>query len=270
MARTQEIRALGNNRGLLALAAGSGLVAAVLIFVALANSGGGGDSSPAGATFAAVVAQQEIAAGTEISAGMVKVVQVPETLLVSGAFSEVQPILGETARYPIASGEQVTRIKVGAQTKGDGLAYVVPAGLRAISIEVDEVKGVGGLLLPGNRVDVIAVFTDNSPDFTEVRTVLQNVEVLAVAQEAQQPVPPSTASSGPDASALPTDATSGQPPNDAKPQPDARTVTLALTPDQAQVLAFVQEEAQVYLSLRPFGEGEASEVPSLIVPALNP
>ncbi|HEU4758365.1 MAG TPA: Flp pilus assembly protein CpaB [Dehalococcoidia bacterium] len=273
MARTQELRALGNNRGLLALAVGSGLVAAILVFVALASGGGGGDSTPADTTFAAVVAQQDIGAGAKISADMVKVVQVPQAYLVSGAFSEVQPILGETARYPIASGEQVTRIRVGAQAREDILAFVVPKGMRALSVSVDETTGVGGLLHPGDRVDVVAVFTDSgaNSDLTEVNTVLQNVEVLAVAQKAQAPVPPAdTGSAGSAQSPLASEATSGQPPKDLDPQPDARTVTLAITPDQAQLLAYAQEKGKVFLSLRSFGDGDTPQLPALIVPELNP
>lgn len=270
MARVNELTAPRSNRGLLVLAVLSGLVAAILVFVALARSGGGGDetSTPAVTTAKVVVAQRDIPARSEITADTVQVVEVPAPLVVKGAFVDVQPLIGETTRYPIAAGEQITRVKVGPQTEGDGLAFVVPKGQRALSVRVDEVSGVGGLLLPGDRVDVIAVFSTTEVGSDKAVTLLQNIEVLAVAQKAQEPVPPAQADTAapPESGAV---STSGQPPKDAKPQPDARTVTLAVTPEQAQLLALVQDNGKVWLSLRPFGEDAAAQLPEANLDALG-
>src|SRR3970282_2209283 len=90
---------------------------------------------------------------------MLSVVEVPGSLAVNGALDSVESLIGETTRYPIAAGQQITLAGVGPQTKEDGPASVVPKGLRALAVEVKEIRGVGGLLLPGDRVDVRAVLT---------------------------------------------------------------------------------------------------------------
>ncbi|MDO8612322.1 MAG: Flp pilus assembly protein CpaB [Dehalococcoidia bacterium] len=275
MARIQGLTISRGNRGLLILALITGLVAAIVVFVALNQGGGGSDNAKTGSavitTSAVVVAESDIAAGTEITADMVKVIEVPNSLLVRDAFTSTQLVVGEAARYPIAAGEQVTRARVGPNTEGDGLAFVVPAGMRAIAVSVDEITGVGGLILPGDRADVIAVISDqagaNNPD--RVVTVLQDVEVLAVAQSAQEPVPAAADNNA--ATQAETDGastTSGQLPEDAEPQPSARTVTLALTPEQVQLLALVQEEGSIYLSLRRFGDNAQLQLPVIDLSAI--
>ena len=274
MARIQGLTISRGNRGLLILALITGLVAAIVVFVALNQGGGGSDNAKTGSavttTSAVVVAKSDIAAGTEITADMVKVIEVPNSLLVRDAFTSTQLVVGETARYPIAAGEQVTRARVGPNTEGDGLAFVVPAGMRAIAVSVDEITGVGGLILPGDRADVIAVISDqagaDNPD--RVVTVLQDVEVLAVAQSAQEPVPAADEEAAAQAETDGASTTSGQLPEDAEPQPSARTVTLALTPEQVQLLALVQEKGSVYLSLRRFGDKAQPQLPVIDLSAI--
>src|SRR3972149_4459662 len=191
MARTYELGEARNSRGRLPLAVVSGLVAAILVFVALAKSGDDGrlGSGAPGSTLRVVIAEQDIPARTEIGPEMLSVVEVPGSLAVNGALDSVEPLIGETTRYPVAAGQQVTLVGVGPQTKEDGLAFVVPKGLRALSVEVDEIRGVGGLLLPGDRVEVIAGVTADAVGVDSAGTVLQGIEVLAVAQKTQEPLP---------------------------------------------------------------------------------
>jgi pilus assembly protein CpaB len=272
MARIQGLTISRGNRGLLILALITGLVAAIVVFVALNQGGGGSDNAKPGSavttTSAVVVAKSDIAAGTEITAGMVEVIEAPDSLLVRDAFTSTQLVVGETARYPIAAGEQVTRARVGPNTEGDGLAFVVPAGMRAIAVKVDEITGVGGLILPGDRADVIAVISDQAGVNDRVVTVLQDVEVLAVAQSAQEPVPAADEEAAAQAETDGASTTSGQLPEDAEPQPSARTVTLALTPEQVQLLTLVQEKGSVYLSLRRFGDKAQPQLPVIDLSAI--
>jgi len=272
MARIQGLTISRGNRGLLILALITGLVAAIVVFVALNQGGGGSDNAKTGSavttTSAVVVAKSDIAAGTEITADMVKVIEVPNSLLVRDAFTSTQLVVGEAARYPIAAGEQVTRARVGPNTEGDGLAFVVPAGMRAIAVSVDEITGVGGLILPGDRADVIAVIRDQAGVNDRVVTVLQDVEVLAVAQSAQEPVPAADEEAAAQAETDGASTTSGQLPEDAEPQPSARTVTLALTPEQVQLLTLVQEKGSVYLSLRRFGDKAQPQLPVIDLSAI--
>lgn len=266
MARLQELTMNRGGRMLLILALAAGLVAAVLVFVALSQDEDStatvseGDSSAT-----VVVAAQDISPGTEITADMLKTIEVPDGLLIAGAYTDVSALTGQKARVAILSGEQIPVSKIGAQGDGDGLSYVVPKGMRAVAVQVQDLTAFGGLALPGNRVDVLGAFRiENAPGLSEdedimrVQTILQSVEILAVAQEAQVPLPAPAAE---DASGdLPT---SGQLPDDVDEQPGATTVTLALDPQQVQALISAQEVAErVWLTLRPFGEEQPVDVPA--------
>jgi len=143
--------------------------------------------------------------------------------------------------------------------------YAIPDGKRAVSLEVREVTAVGGLLTAGNRVDVIGAFKiKGAPGLADneyilsVRTILQNVEVMSVAQEHTEPLP--VGATGGDTA---DSANNGQPPEDVKEQPGAATVTLALSPQEAQELISAQVIADsVWTSLRPAGESAPVDVPS--------
>jgi pilus assembly protein CpaB len=257
MARLQELTMTRGNRLLLALALAAGLVAAVLVFVALQGDGDGATVSSGGGTVSVVVAAQDISAGTEISSDMLRVIELPEDLLVAGTAEDTELVVGQTARVKILAGEQVATSKVGAENETEGLSGVVPLGMRGFSVDVEEVRAVGGLLRPGTRVDVwVALVIENDPDTEDddvvtSRLVLQDIEVLSVAQEAQEPAPATVQEEA--TNQVPT---SGQLPNEVDEQPRAGSVTLAVTPAQAGILVCAQEHSRerVWLALRAFGE----------------
>jgi pilus assembly protein CpaB len=264
MARLQEITATRGNRLLLALAVGAGAVAAVLVFVALSQETDGGGTVSGGPSTSVVVAAQDINAGTTISSDMVKNVETPDDQLISGAFTDTAVVVGEAARVKIYEGEQLAAGKVGADNDIEGLSGVLPPGMRGIAVGVEEVRAVGGLLRPGNRVDVYAAHViegeagTDEDDIVISRLVLQDIEVLAVAQVAQDAA---GVAAEPDSSEQVT--TSGTVPEEIEEQPDAASVTLAVTPEQAAILVCAQErnsggsEGSVWLTLRGFGEPEA-------------
>lgn len=267
MARVGEMVFAGGNRKLLLLALGAGLIAAILVFVAVQSSGSDNKSaSTSGPVTSAVVASKAIAAGTTITAGDLKVVEVPNSLLVTGAYTETSSAVGQVTRVAINPGEQITGDKLGSALKSEGLNSVVPKGKRAIGLKVEQVTAAGGLLLPGDRVDVLAVFgeSNNFAGPNTVVTVLQNIEILSVAQEAQKPLASPAAAAGAGTS------TSGQVPSDAKTKPDAGTVTLAVDPQQAELLAGVQEKAdKVYLTLRGYGDQDVNPVPTFDISSVS-
>ncbi len=242
------------NRVFLILAVVAALVAAVLVFAALSGGSGDGPSSPAG-TARVVVARQDVPAGATLTEEMLKIAPVaPETLL-EGTYTTVTPLVGYATRYPIATGEQITLAKIGVQVRDEeGLSYVVPAGKRAIAVSVTQVSAVGGLLLPGDRVDVIAVFNAADAGGDDVVTLFQNVEVLAVAQVTQEPLPaPANTQESTEEAEVAGELPLAQRPEDVQPQPNATTVTLALTSQQAELLAVAQDKTKIWLTLRPFG-----------------
>jgi pilus assembly protein CpaB len=266
MAKIQTIGLARGNRALWLVGVGAAFVAAVLVFVALNNDGeGGGESAAVADTQEVLVATQSVAAGTEITEEMVELRAVPTDLVLSGSYSESELVVGEVAKVTLAEGEQLTTQKIGLPVP-DGLTGVVPRGMRGVSMEVKEVTAVGGLLLPGDRVDIVATYRVDRAGLPEnayilrTETILQNVEVLSVAQEAQEP----TAQESDDAAEEDADVsyTSGDLPEDLEEQPDAGTLTVALSLAEAQTLILKQEHAQrVWAVLRAYGDDTPAEVP---------
>jgi pilus assembly protein CpaB len=251
----------------LLLALAFGAVAALLVAVAISSSGGSGSEDGA---VPVLVAKQAINPGTTITADMVEVRQVPPAVAVEGALRSPELAVGRVARFPISAGEQVQARDVAAAAVTAGsvstdmpLSYVIPKGMRAVSIPIDEASAAGGLIRPGDRVDIIGVFDvtlyglagnpTEGTDFDKylTMTVLQDVEVLAVAQ-AVTPVVVGESQDG-----------SGQAPRvpvqEVKPNPKAATLTLAVTPEQAQRLVWAQSKGELRVALRRFGE--TGEVP---------
>ena len=102
------------NRVFLILAVLAALVAAVLVYAAV-NRGGSEETTTSPAKVDVVVAAQDIPAGTRLTDGMLKTAPVaPETLL-KGTYTEVPPLVGYVARYPLAAGEQIAPAKIGLE-----------------------------------------------------------------------------------------------------------------------------------------------------------
>jgi Flp pilus assembly protein CpaB len=246
----------------------AGLIAAVVVFVAVRGSD---DDDSVGAVptggSAAVVAAQDISAGTEITAEMVEVKTVPDDLLISGVYDDTDVVVGDVAKVAIAQGEQINSDKLGLLVP-DGLTGVLAPGQRAMAIEVDQATAVGGLLLPGDHVDIIATYVvDVAPglgddfDILRTETILQDIEVLSVAQEAQEPVAQGESSSTADEQQS-EDYISGEIPDDVEEQPDASTITVALSSQQVQFLVEKQQHAKrIWASVRPFGDRSTVDLP---------
>ncbi len=266
MARLQEMAASGGSKGLLLLALLAGLVAAVIVFVIVSESddSGGAVSS---STTPAVVASQQIDAGEEITAEMVTVSDVPNDLLVSGSLEDTELVVGETARVTILENAQITESQLGVAVPDQGISGVIPVGKRGVAIGVDQVTAVGGLLLPGDRVDIVrTVQIKNAPGLAEeeyilrTETILQNVEVLSVAQEAQE----ASAQAPAESNTTDTATTSGQLPDDVEEQPNAVTITVALDSSQSQLLVGSQDSeavVRVWAIQRAFGDAAIVDVP---------
>lgn len=243
------------NRTMIVAAVIFAAIAALLLFVALQNSGGGGDSTSAPVVTAdVVVATGNVSANTILTAEMIEVKSIPVDQALTGGYTSIDTAVGLPVRYPLQAGEQLTTTKVGIEAIADekDLALVLDNGMRAFAVSASEVTAVGGLLLPKNFVDVIAVFQNEEGDIVSVVTVLENIQVLGVAQEALEPVPANVGDS--DASGSETGIL-GQRSDEVERQPRARSVTLAVTPDQAQLLAGLQtDDINLWLSLRPFDD----------------
>ncbi len=241
-------------------------ITAALVYAGLRASGDdeGGGATTQAATVPVLVAAQDIGIGQEITADMVEVKSLPADIVVAGAFSKPEDVVGKNAAGIIEKGDQLSPNKVSQyyipQLNEDVKApsLVIPKGMRGFSVPVSEVTGVGGLLLPGDRVDVIAVFDENEHfDKAKAVVLLQNIMVVSVAQEALEPAPAAGAQAEEDQAqegAQPAPSTEGVIPPDVENQPSARQVVLAVTPQDAALLALVQQNATLYVSLRRQGD----------------
>jgi len=256
MARTISTLTERPGRGLLLLALLFAAVAAVLVFLVLnQNDEGEKVATASSSTTKVVVAAQDIEPRTTLKSGMLEAADVPTDSVLNGAFSDAKDLDGQVTLYSLLKGEQVVASKIGAGSadeKAQGLSFVVPAGMRAFSIQVSEESSVGGLILPGDLVDVIALFDQELVGIDKAVTLLQGVEVLAIAQTAQEPIPAARPTGTPTPSAV--SGTLGERPEDVEANPKARTVTLAVTQEQAQLLALVQARGDLALTLRNFGD----------------
>jgi pilus assembly protein CpaB len=264
MARVEGLSMGRSNRTLLLVALVAGLAAAVLVFVALANQSddaGTGGVGPGGTTVATVVAAQDIAAGTKVTQEMLQVINMPSQFAVKGAYEDALPVVGQVTSLPLAEGEAVTPSKIGTIVENAGIDHIIRPTMRGMAVQVDEVAAVGGNLRPGAFVDLHAVWEGADGNAT-ARVVLQDVEVIAVAQEAQEPLPVG-------GEGAQSRINSGDAPEDFELQPGASTLTLSVLSDQALKLALVQETAtKVFAAVRPYGERGETEIAPLDLQAI--
>jgi len=188
-----------------------------------------------------VAAATEIPFGTKIDATLIKMVELPPESVPQGVFRDPEAVVGRVAAFTLFPGEVLLDGRVVEHIGGSALAAVVAEGKRAISVRVDDVVGVAGFLLPGNRVDVIATRRKTGGERgTESRTLLENLKVLAVDQ-----------TTSPD-----------------KNEPViVRAVTLEAEPAQAEEIVRAQDEGKVQLTLRNPLDGTRREVPGDPQPA---
>jgi len=178
-----------------------------------------------------VKAVTDIPRDSVIAPEQVVVEKVPAKFSHPKAARSKSEVVGKLATGNIAAGQEILADKVLTdQAKARRLAYSIREGMRAITIPVDVIKGVAGFVKPGDRVDIIA--TVDAPVNGTI-FFLQNIEVLAVDQRTSdmQTTPEGTTAPGP--AAMP-----------------ASTLTLLVTPEQAQGLSLVAEKCSIRLVLR--------------------
>jgi pilus assembly protein CpaB len=169
-----------------------------------------------------VVAARDLAPGTPITASDIKVAPWAGKAIPKGGFSGPDEIVGQTVFDAIGEGEPVLAARIAGKNGGAGLT--IPVGMRAISTHVTDSTGVLEMMRVGHRVDVQVLNPKGEkPAEAEVRTVLQNIRVLAI-----HPAPDTASNGGP---ALPS-------------------VTLLVNPAEADALAVADSTSRVRLTLR--------------------
>jgi pilus assembly protein CpaB len=194
-----------------------------------------------------------IEARAVVTADGLEVKSIPISHAHIDAAATVAEVAGQIAVQSMFAGEQVLRGKLTAIRADAGLALQIDAGQRGISVSFSEVIGAGGHIVPGDIVDVIAVFDDNVLEVRTAGYILEGVQVLAVARELQRPqVLPETGAETEDGGGF------GSSPKETI----AQSVTLAVSPAEAQRLALAERFGDLRLALRPLNRepGAAPEI----------
>ncbi len=191
-----------------------------------------------------VVTTKVVAAATDIQLGAVLAAKDLTTTeiqgpLPKGVVLKPETLVGRGVISPLYQGEPILESRLAPPGSGGGMASIIPPGMRALAVRVDQVVGVSGFVTPGMRVDVLA--SGNPPveaasQGTVTKTILQNIAVLSAGTDIQK------------------DA-------EGKPQ-QVQVVNLLVTPEQAQTLSLASNELKIQLVLRNPLDTKVSQVAS--------
>ena len=178
------------------------------------------------ATKPVIVAAVNLELGAELRPEDVRIVAWPVDAAPASAFSSADQVVGRGLIQSVVENEPILQSKLAPKEAGAGLPPVIPAGMRALSVRVNDVVGVAGYVLPGGRVDVVATVnpTTQQPDITS-KVVLTNVLVLAAGTKIDR------------------DAEGGKP-------VAVSVVTLLVDPIEAERLTLASTEGKIQLALR--------------------
>jgi len=174
-----------------------------------------------------VWAVADIKARTMLSREMVELRPTPQELIAPDAIKDIKEIDNSRAIRDIKAKEQVRRSDLAKSNEVVSLAYVVPPGMRAISIAAGEVQSVGTAVKPSDEVDILATYVDPVNRAETTKTILQKVTVVAVNRGQ-------------------TDA--------AGKEGASSSMTLLVKPEQVELLTAADRQATLRVSLRPLGD----------------
>ena len=171
-----------------------------------------------------IVAANDIQVGARVEEHDVTTVRYPASALPSGTYNKRSKVMGRGVILPISRGEFILPNKLAPENAGAGLPSLIPPGMRAVSVRVNEVVSVAGFTGPGTRVDVLLTGTPNGGSEPQTTTVLQNVAVIAAGNKLER--------------------------NAAGEAQNTPVITLLVSPDDAERLTLASSEGHIQLALR--------------------
>ncbi len=160
-----------------------------------------------------------------------------------GTISTAESLHGRLSLKTLKQGKVVAAKAVTMRSTSLALAYGIPEQYRAITVPVTDVTGVANFIKPGDRIDLLAIFTAEGGVASVVKTVLQDIEVLAVNAVT---TPPEVKSEGGEEEKAKPKSRRGQ---------EGRTITIAVTPRDAQIVALSHHAGKILMTLRRTGDG---------------
>ncbi|MEI7904826.1 MAG: Flp pilus assembly protein CpaB [Candidatus Firestonebacteria bacterium] len=192
-----------------------------------------------GALNKVVTAKSFIPGGATITAGLLKLAEIPEMYIQPGALRSLESAEGLITVAGISENEQLLANKT-VKIAGR-LSEAVPIGFRAACVAVDDISGINGMIRPGDFVDVIGTFEESGSRGVFTSTVLQNVRVLALDDDYTGAAP------------------AGKRNADFTGVTGRSTASLALEPSDAEILAFAESKGKLKLSLRNPGDVKVAQ-----------
>ena len=213
--------------------AGALVLGLLAVFVANSYLNRAEDKAYAAGTTKVAVAAAPLAYGTDITADKIRFVDYPNSSIPPGAFTDAAKLIPQgrkrVALMPIAVNEPILGTKISGEGQGASIAALLPEGMRAAAVRINDVSGVAGFVQPNDSVDVLVTRqlpgSDNSQQVSDV--LLQNIRVMAIDQQSKNA--------------------------DGTPKV-AQTATLEVNALDAQKLALAQQVGELSLILRKPGE----------------
>src|SRR5881397_213997 len=171
-------------------------------------------------------AARDLPIGKRIEAADLKLVTLDRKDLPRGVFLKTSDVVGRAVAVPIFAGEIVLNAKLATKGSGDGLTALIEPGMRAVSVQVNEISGVSGFIQPGTRVDVLFTRTFSNGN-AATTTILQNAKVVAYGRQL-------------DASAKVDQRDTNRP----------TVATLLVTQEQGEKLVLAEQRGRIQLALR--------------------
>ena len=200
-----------------------------------------GDTVAAKSTVSIVLASRDLEVGTVLKEDDIKLTDWPSAVP-AGATAQAQDLVGRDVMTPIYAKEPVIESRLAPKGSGGGLSAMIPKGMRAVAVRVNEVIGVAGFVVTGMRVDIL--ISGNAPGGnsslgTLTKTMLQDIEVLSAGQDFKK---------------------------DAEGKPMAvQVVNLLVTPEQAEQLSLASAQTNLQLVLRNRLDREVAKTPGTAV-----
>ncbi len=202
-----------------------------------------------------LVANKDIEKGTPIediiNNRLAEIKSVPRRYVASQAISSTRNIEGQVLSVSISSGEQLTTGKFKLPSEA-GLSFTVPKGYIEVSIPYDNIKGVAGMVKPGDLVTVFATFNPGPDGNDLTKILLQKVRVIAINEN----VGAEKETQGTKKADAVVPSPTG---NSVGIGNQQSTVTLALVPSDAEKLVFAQENGKLWLGLHPSLNAEIAD-----------
>jgi len=183
-----------------------------------------------------VLATNDVQVGAKLGDRDIRMARIPASVAPPNAYHSTSTIIGRGVILPIQKGEFILPSKLAAENAGSGLPALIPPGMRAMSVRVNEVVAVAGFVVPGTRVDVLLTGNPAGASESQTTTVLENVAVIAAGQKLER--------------------------NAAGEPQSTPVITLLVSPDDAQKLTLASSQGHIQLALRNPVDTKQTDLPA--------